>query len=359
MLLPPGRGRGSIGRLDRLLPDRPLARRPGRGAALARPLPQPRAGGGARHRPRLPARHPRAADPARCTTATAASAAALIARVRDLPRARRDPRARQGAGAAAAPTSTAWRAASDGWSAANVGEELRAARRACAERAGDRRFRALGALCRRDRRPAAPPLPAPGRHGRLRPARSAELVPLRARGDGGPPALPVGQGLLRRRGLPQDRPARPGHAVGGRGVRRVDRAQRAARRVDLSRIPLDDPERLRRDPGGGHRRRVPDRVARPDADAAADAAAEPRRPRRSRSRSCGRGRSRAAPCTPTCSGRRPSATTPGTRCPYDHPLLAEALAETLGVIVFQDQVLDVAQALAGFSPGRPRRCAER
>ena len=38
--------------------------------------------------------------------------------------------------------------------------------------------------------------------------------------------------------------------------------------------------------------------------------------------------------------------------PYDHPLLAEALADTLGVIVYQDQVLDVAVALAGFSQGQ-------
>jgi error-prone DNA polymerase len=37
--------------------------------------------------------------------------------------------------------------------------------------------------------------------------------------------------------------------------------------------------------------------------------------------------------------------------PVDHPLLREALAYTLGVVVFQDQVLDVAIALAGFSIG--------
>jgi error-prone DNA polymerase len=37
--------------------------------------------------------------------------------------------------------------------------------------------------------------------------------------------------------------------------------------------------------------------------------------------------------------------------PVDHPLLAEALEYTLGVVVFQDQVLDVAIALAGFSVG--------
>src|SRR5215468_10851387 len=40
---------------------------------------------------------------------------------------------------------------------------------------------------------------------------------------------------------------------------------------------------------------------------------------------------------------------PAYRVPHDHPLLAEALADTLGVIVYQDQVLDVAVALAGFS----------
>jgi error-prone DNA polymerase len=37
--------------------------------------------------------------------------------------------------------------------------------------------------------------------------------------------------------------------------------------------------------------------------------------------------------------------------PVDHPLLAEPLAFTLGVVVFQEQVLDVAMALAGFSVG--------
>jgi error-prone DNA polymerase len=37
--------------------------------------------------------------------------------------------------------------------------------------------------------------------------------------------------------------------------------------------------------------------------------------------------------------------------PADHPLLEEPLRETLGVIVFQDQVLDVAVHLAGFTVG--------
>ncbi|MDX6492405.1 MAG: error-prone polymerase [Gaiellaceae bacterium] len=37
--------------------------------------------------------------------------------------------------------------------------------------------------------------------------------------------------------------------------------------------------------------------------------------------------------------------------PVDHPSLQEPLAYTLGVVVFQDQVLDVAMAMAGFSVG--------
>src|SRR5438876_2152295 len=38
--------------------------------------------------------------------------------------------------------------------------------------------------------------------------------------------------------------------------------------------------------------------------------------------------------------------------PADHPLLRECLAETLGVILYQDQVLQVCQALAGFTAGQ-------
>ncbi|MDQ3889628.1 MAG: DNA polymerase III subunit alpha, partial [Actinomycetota bacterium] len=41
----------------------------------------------------------------------------------------------------------------------------------------------------------------------------------------------------------------------------------------------------------------------------------------------------------------------GYRVPYDHPLLEEPLRDTLGAIIFQEQVLDVATALAGFTVG--------
>jgi len=42
---------------------------------------------------------------------------------------------------------------------------------------------------------------------------------------------------------------------------------------------------------------------------------------------------------------------PDYEVPYDHPSLEPALRETLGSIIFQDQVIEVAIAFAGFSPG--------
>jgi error-prone DNA polymerase len=40
---------------------------------------------------------------------------------------------------------------------------------------------------------------------------------------------------------------------------------------------------------------------------------------------------------------------PGYQIPYEHPLLEPVLEETLGTIVFQEQVIEVAMALAGFT----------
>jgi error-prone DNA polymerase len=42
---------------------------------------------------------------------------------------------------------------------------------------------------------------------------------------------------------------------------------------------------------------------------------------------------------------------PSFQVPYEHPALEEVLGETLGTIIFQDQVLEVAIAFAGFSVG--------
>ena len=42
---------------------------------------------------------------------------------------------------------------------------------------------------------------------------------------------------------------------------------------------------------------------------------------------------------------------PTYQVPYEHPSLEAVLKDTLGAIVFQDQVIEVAMAFAGFSPG--------
>jgi error-prone DNA polymerase len=42
---------------------------------------------------------------------------------------------------------------------------------------------------------------------------------------------------------------------------------------------------------------------------------------------------------------------PEYEIPYEHPALEPVLRETLGTIIFQDQVMQVAEAFAGFSPG--------
>ena len=49
--------------------------------------------------------------------------------------------------------------------------------------------------------------------------------------------------------------------------------------------------------------------------------------------------------------RRARRADPFFKIPYDHPLLEPVLEQTLGVVVFQDQVLEVAIALAGFTTG--------
>jgi error-prone DNA polymerase len=42
---------------------------------------------------------------------------------------------------------------------------------------------------------------------------------------------------------------------------------------------------------------------------------------------------------------------PAYEIPYEHPALEPVLAETLGTIIFQDQVMQVAEAFSGFTPG--------
>jgi error-prone DNA polymerase len=58
---------------------------------------------------------------------------------------------------------------------------------------------------------------------------------------------------------------------------------------------------------------------------------------------------------PYISRRQALRADPGFAVPFDHPLLEPVLHDTLGVVVFQDQVLEVAIALAGFSTGEAEK----
>ena len=274
--------------------------------------------------------------------------AALVARLRHLPRARARSASSARCSACRPPTSTRLATRLRRLAApASVGAEMRAAATACAERAHDRRFRALAAPGRRDRRAAAPPLPALGRDGRLRPAAARRLVPL-------VPAAMEGRQICQ---WDKD-------SCGDAGFLKIDLlglgmlsaveecvdlvGRTRGEALDLSRIPLDDPgvyaEIQDADTVGVFQiesraqmqmllRTRPQRPRRPDRRGrAGPARADPGRRRPPLHRS----------------GARRGARDPDYQIPYDHPLLAEALRDTLGVIVFQDQVLEVAMALAGL-----------
>ena len=50
---------------------------------------------------------------------------------------------------------------------------------------------------------------------------------------------------------------------------------------------------------------------------------------------------------------------PAYEIPYEHPRWSRSWRETLGTIIFQDQVMQVAEAFAGFAPARRTGCAGR
>ncbi len=177
-----------------------------------------------------------------------------------------------------------------------------------------------------------------------------DLCPVQPRSDGGTPDSPVGQGLLRRRGLPQDRPARAGDALRGRALRRVDRRGARRERIDLSRIPLDDPqtfEAIRRAETTGvfqiesraQMQMLPRSLPETIGDVIVQVALV--RP----------GPIQGGAVHPYLERRRLIRENPGYRVPYEHPDLEPILSDTLGAIVFQDQVIQVAMALAGFTAG--------
>ena len=208
------------------------------------------------------------------------------------------------------------------------------------------------ALARPPRRggagPAPPPLPALGGHDH-RHAAADRLLPGRAGGDGGPPDGAVGQGLLRRRRLSEDRPAGARDALRGRALRGGG-ASRRGERIDLSRIPFDDPETFRAI-------RAADTVGVFQVESRAQMQSLLRtRPRNLEDLTIQVAIVRPGPIqggavNPYIKRRQRLREDPGFQIPYDHPALEPVLKETLGTIIFQDQVMQVAETFAGFTPG--------
>ncbi len=327
-----------LGRLDRLLPDGPLARRPRGGPALARTLPQPRDGLRAGHRPRLPARRAREADP-RGARALRPRSIGADRRVRHLPLARRDPRARQGARIARGrprpsgprlrrprprrPSAPRWRACPAWPSGPTIDASARS----------------------RSWPPRSPGCRATSRSTRAgwssRPGRLDELVPL-------VPAAMEGRQICQ---WDKDSCADAGFLkidLLGLGMLSaveecVDQiARHTGETIDLSRIPLDDPEVYAeiQDADTVGTFQIESRAqmqmllrTRPEIAGRSD--------RRGRARAPRADPGRRRPPLPGIGARR-CGTTRRYQIPYDHPLLEEALLDTLGVIVYQDQVLDVA-----------------
>ena len=176
---------------------------------------------------------------------------------------------------------------SEGWSA-RAGRPRRRRRAGRASGTAEGRWALARAPGRRGPRPAAPPLPALGRDDRRHPP-AGRLLPGRPRRDGGPADGHVGQGLVRRRGLPEDRPARPGDALGRRALRGADRARGAAS-ASTSRASPTTTRRSTTSIQKAETTGVFQIESRAQmALAAAHAARERSRTSRSRSRSCGPG----------------------------------------------------------------------
>ena len=133
----------------------------------------------------------------------------------------------------------------------------------------------------------------------------------------------------------------------------------AASAIDLSRIDFDDPAVY-------DEIRAGDTVGLFQIESRAQMQMPPPHAPARTSTTCRAGRDRPARADrgrrgqPVHRRRERSARRPGpTSRRYDHPLLEECLRETLGVIVFQDQVLEVARRSPASAWGRPKACVAR
>src|SRR4051794_432422 len=133
--------------------------------------------------------------------------------------------------------------------------------------------------------------------------------------------------------------------------RAVDEIARVrGERIDLSRIPMDDPETFRTI-------RAADTTGAFQIESRAQMQMLPRtRPENIDDLTVQVALVRPGPIQggavhPYLERRERLRKDPGFRVPYDHPSLEPILQDTLGTIVFQEQVIQVAMALAGFTAG--------
>jgi error-prone DNA polymerase len=127
-------------------------------------------------------------------------------------------------------------------------------------------------------------------------------------------------------------------------------ARTRAQRIDLSRIPFDDPRTF-----GAIRAADTVGVFQ------IESRAQMQSLRRTRPRNLGDltiqvaivrpGPIQGGAINPYIERRRRLREDPAYEIPYDHPTLKAVLKDTLGTIIFQDQVMEVAEAFAGFTPG--------
>jgi len=127
-------------------------------------------------------------------------------------------------------------------------------------------------------------------------------------------------------------------------------ARTRGERIDLSRIPYDDPATY-------------DAIANAETTGVfqIESRAQMQSLRRTRPRSLAEltiqvaivrpGPIQGGAVNPYIERRQRLREDPGFEIPYDHPSLVEPLRETLGTIIFQDQVIEVAMAFAGFTAG--------
>jgi error-prone DNA polymerase len=135
-----------------------------------------------------------------------------------------------------------------------------------------------------------------------------------------------------------------------RAVEMIARRPRHPERIDLSRIPYDDPETY-------------DCIQNADTTGVfqIESRAQMQSLRRTRPENLQDitiqvaivrpGPIQGGAVNPYIERRQRLRVDPDFQIPYEHPSLEPVLRETLGTIIFQDQVLEVAIAFAGFSPG--------